>query len=235
MKIVRRHDAAVSGSTPGHDEPSVPREATGGHRRLLQAYDARAHSHSAMKSWEGVQDGTGLRFGIVVSKYNELVTRRLLAGAVEVLTGTGVAKDTIEIVRVPGAFEIPLAARRLARTGRFGAVICLGAVIRGETPHFEYISAEASRGIARAAWEADIPVIFGVLTTESVDQALERSGSPERNRGAEAARTAIEMATLFRNLHEAARQGGPSKKVGKLAGVKVPKQRPRRRRSKGPR
>ena len=153
-----------------------------------------------MKALEGVHEAKGLRFGIVVSKYNELVTRRLLAASVDVLTSAGVGDEAIEIVRVPGAFEIPLAARCLARSGRFDAVICLGAVIRGETPHFEYISAEASRGIAQAAWDADIPVVFGVLTTDSVDQALERSGSPERNRGADAARTAIEMATLMKKI-----------------------------------
>jgi 6,7-dimethyl-8-ribityllumazine synthase len=109
---------------------------------------------------------------------------------------------------VPGAFEIPLVARRLASSRRFDAVICLGAVIRGETPHFEYISTEASRGIARAAWESDIPVIFGVLTTDTVEQALDRAGAAERNRGAEAARTAIEMATLMKKL-----QGASGKRV----------------------
>ena len=172
-----------------------------------------------MKSLEGIQDAKGLRFGIVVSKYNELVTRRLLAAAVEVLAEAGAGGEAIEIVRVPGAFEIPLAARCLAGSGKFDAVICLGAVIRGETPHFEYISAEASRGIAQAAWDADIPVVFGVLTTESVAQALERAGSPERNRGGEAARTAIEMATLMRKLKET-KVARSKVKVDKPAGVK---------------
>src|SRR6059036_3895835 len=153
-----------------------------------------------MKTLEGRLDAGGLRFGIVVSKYNEFVTTRLLAGAVDVLTKAGAGDRAIEVVRVPGAFEIPLVARRLAQSGRFDAVLCLGAVIRGETPHFEYISAETSRGIARAAWEANLPVIFGVLTTDTAEQALERAGAPERNKGAEAARTAIEMATLLRTL-----------------------------------
>jgi 6,7-dimethyl-8-ribityllumazine synthase len=153
-----------------------------------------------MKTREGQFEASGLRFAIVVSKYNEFVTSRLLAGALDVLTKAGADEKAVEIARVPGAFEIPLVARRLARSGRFDAVICLGAVIRGETPHFEYISAEASRGIAQAAWEADLPVVFGVLTTENVEQALERAGAPERNKGAEAARTAIEMATLLRTL-----------------------------------
>ncbi len=153
-----------------------------------------------MKTLEGQFEASGLRFGIVVSKYNEFVTSRLLAGAVDVLTKAGASQEAIEVARVPGAFEIPLVARRMARSGRFDAVICLGAVIRGETPHFEYISAEASRGIAQAAWDADLPVVFGVLTTGNVEQALERAGAPERNKGAEAARTAIEMATLMRLL-----------------------------------
>jgi len=153
-----------------------------------------------MKTREGQLEASGLHFAIVVSKYNEFVTSRLLAGALDVLTKAGADEKAVEIARVPGAFEIPLVARRLARSGRFDAVICLGAVIRGETPHFEYISAEASRGIAQAAWEADLPVVFGVLTTENVEQALERAGAPERNKGAEAARTAIEMATLLRTL-----------------------------------
>ncbi len=153
-----------------------------------------------MKVIEGHLDAAGLRFGIVVSKFNEFVTGRLLAGAVEVLNKAGASGETIEVVKVPGAFEIPLVARRLARSGRCDAVLCLGAVIRGETPHFEYISTEVSRGIARAAWESDIPVIFGVLTTENVEQALDRAGAAERNRGAEAARTAIEMANLMKTL-----------------------------------
>lgn len=166
-----------------------------------------------MRTLEGQLDASGRRFGIVVSTYNEFVTSRLLAGAVEALTKAGASDQAIEIVRVPGAFEIPLVARRMARSGRFDAVICLGAVIRGQTPHFQYISAEASRGIARAAWESDVPVIFGVLTTETVEQALERAGAPESNRGAEAARTAIEMANLMRQL-----PGASDKLTGKAAG-----------------
>ncbi|WP_447972997.1 6,7-dimethyl-8-ribityllumazine synthase [Nitrospira sp. Kam-Ns4a] len=151
-----------------------------------------------MNTREGHQDAAGLRFGLVVSKFNEFVTERLLAAAVETLTKAGACEDDLEVVRVPGAFEIPLVARRLARSGRFDAVLCLGAVIRGETPHFEYISAEASRGIAQAALDADLPVVFGVLTTETVEQALARAGTLDRNKGAEAARTAIEMANLMR-------------------------------------
>lgn len=153
-----------------------------------------------MKIVEGTLDAAGYRFGIVVSKYNEFVTSRLLAAAVEALSKAGASDEALVVVRVPGAFEIPLVARRLARSGRFDAVICLGAVIRGDTPHFEYVSAEASRGIARAAWDSDVPVIFGVVTTNTAEQALERAGAPERNRGAEAARTAIEMVNLLAQL-----------------------------------
>ncbi|MBD0306191.1 MAG: 6,7-dimethyl-8-ribityllumazine synthase [Nitrospiraceae bacterium] len=153
-----------------------------------------------MRIFEGHLDAASLRFGIVVSRFNEFVTDRLLAAALEVLKKAGVSEERIQVVKVPGAFEIPLVARRMAGSGGVDAVVCLGAVIRGETPHFEYISREASRGIAQAALESDIPVIFGVLTTENVDQALDRTGASERNKGAEAARTAIEMANLMRAL-----------------------------------
>ncbi|HEV8540575.1 MAG TPA: 6,7-dimethyl-8-ribityllumazine synthase [Nitrospiraceae bacterium] len=153
-----------------------------------------------MKTLEGQLDAGALRFGIVVSKFNEFVTGRLLAGALEVLDKAGAGAQAIEVVKVPGAFEIPLVARRLARSRRFDAIICLGAVIRGATPHFEYISTEVSRGIAQVSWDFDMPVIFGVLTTETVEQAMERAGAAERNRGAEAARTAIEMANIMKQL-----------------------------------
>ena len=153
-----------------------------------------------MKILEGHLEAGGLRFGIVVSKYNEFVTSRLLAGALDVLTKAGADEKAIEVARVPGAFEIPLVARHMAKSGRFDAVICLGAIIRGETPHFEYISAEAARGIGQAALDADVPVIFGVLTTDTVAQAIERADPAKYNRGAEAAKSAIEMATVVRQL-----------------------------------
>lgn len=153
-----------------------------------------------MKTLEGSLEAAGLRFGLVVSKFNEFITDRLLSAAQDVLLKAGAGEDGVTVVRVPGAFEIPLVARCLAESGGYDAVLCLGAVIRGETPHFDYISAEVSRGIAQAAWHSGVPVIFGVLTTNTVDQALERAGAPERNRGAEAARTAIEMATLMKQL-----------------------------------
>ena len=153
-----------------------------------------------MKLHKGSHDATGLRFGIVVARFNKFVTSKLLSACVEGLTKQGAKTDDIEAVRVPGAFEIPLMARTMARTKRFDAVICLGAVIRGGTPHFDYISAEASRGIGQASLDADVPIIFGVLTTHTVAQAIERSDPAKFNRGGEAAKSAIEMATVMRLL-----------------------------------
>jgi 6,7-dimethyl-8-ribityllumazine synthase len=153
-----------------------------------------------MKLRKGSHDATGLRFGIVASKFNKFVTSRLLAEAVKALTRAGAREEDLEVVRVPGAFEIPLAARQLARSGRFDAVVCLGAVIRGDTPHFDYIAAEASRGILQASMDTNVPVVFGVLTTDTVAQAIERADPAKHNRGADAAVTAIEMANVMRQL-----------------------------------
>jgi len=153
-----------------------------------------------MKLRKGSQDATGLRFGIVVARFNKFVTSKLLSSCVDGLTKQGVKPDDIEAVRVPGAFEIPLVARTMARTKRFDAVICLGAVIRGDTPHFDYISAEVSRGIGQAALDVNVPIIFGVLTTHTMAQAVERSDPAKFNRGGEAAKSAIEMATVMRLL-----------------------------------
>jgi 6,7-dimethyl-8-ribityllumazine synthase len=153
-----------------------------------------------MKLRKGSHDATGLTFGIVASKFNKFVTSRLLAECVKALTKAGARDEAIEVVRVPGAFEIPLVARQLARCGRFDAVICLGAVIRGDTPHFEYISTEVSRGIMQASMEANVPVVFGVLTTETVAQAIERADPMKMNRGADAAKTAVEMVNVMRLL-----------------------------------
>jgi 6,7-dimethyl-8-ribityllumazine synthase len=153
-----------------------------------------------MKLRKGSHDATGLRFGIVVARFNKFVTNKLLSSCIEGLTKHGVKADDIEAVRVPGAFELPLVARTMAKSGRFSAVICLGAVIRGDTPHFDYISAEVSRGIGQAALDADVPIIFGVLTTHTIAQAIERSEPAKYNRGGEAARSAIEMATVMRLL-----------------------------------
>ena len=176
-----------------------------------------------MATLEGKLDAKGCRFGIIVSKYNEFVTSRLLAGAMDVLVESGADKDNIDVAYVPGAYEIPLVAREFGKSGHYDAVICLGAIIRGETPHFEFISAETSRGIARAAMEAAVPVIFGVLTTDTGKQALERSGEPERNRGSEAARTAVQMADLMRQL-----RGGKGKSAKSKAASRPEKKRKKR-------
>ncbi len=153
-----------------------------------------------MKVFEGSLDGKDCSIGIIVSKFNEPVTSRLKAGALEALEQLGTLIEQIQVVRVPGAFELPLAAKVLAQAQKVDAVICLGAVIRGETAHFEYISEHASRGIGAVSLEVGIPVIFGVLTTNTVKQAMERSEASERNKGAEAARSAIEMISLLKEL-----------------------------------
>jgi 6,7-dimethyl-8-ribityllumazine synthase len=144
--------------------------------------------------------GRGLRVAVAASRFNERITERLLAGALGALAEAGVRAADLTIVIVPGAFELPFAARRLAMSRRFHAILCLGAVIRGGTPHFDFVAGEASRGIARAAEIADVPVLFGVLTTENTRQAIERSGGRLGNRGADVARAAIEMAGVARAL-----------------------------------
>ena len=153
-----------------------------------------------MKVVEGNLDGAGLRIAVLVSRFNETVGDRLLTGALAALERRGVRPRDVLVAKVPGAFELPIVARHLARSGRHDAVVCLGAVIRGDTPHFEYVAGEASRGIARASYETGVPVLFGVLTTETLEQALERAGGAHGNKGAEAAEGAIEMARLVRAL-----------------------------------
>ncbi|WP_422447232.1 6,7-dimethyl-8-ribityllumazine synthase [Thermoanaerobacterium sp. DL9XJH110] len=141
-----------------------------------------------------------LKFGIVVSRFNEFITEKLLEGALDCLVRHGAGEEDIEVVRVPGSFEIPLAAKLLAESGRFDAVICLGAVIRGATPHFDYVASEVSKGIALVALESKVPAIFGVLTTDTIEQAVERAGTKAGNKGWDAALTAIEMANLKKLL-----------------------------------
>ena len=148
---------------------------------------------------EGDLDASGLKVGIVVSRFNEFITEHLLSGAVGALTKHGANERDIEVVRVPGAFEIPLVAKKLCSRGN-DVVVCLGAVIRGGTPHFDYVAGEAARGVAMVAREADIPVMFGVLTTDDVEQAADRAGGKCGNKGEEAALAAIEMATLYKKL-----------------------------------
>ena len=149
---------------------------------------------------EGKLNAEGLKFGLTVSRFNSFISDRLVEGALDALMRHGASEDDIEIVRVPGAFEIPMAAGKMVATGRYDAVICLGAVIRGSTPHFEYVSAEVSKGIAAVSLESGVPVSFGVLTTDNIEQAIERAGTKAGNKGFEAAVGAIEMVNLFRNL-----------------------------------
>ena len=152
------------------------------------------------KSYEGSLVAEGLRFGIVASRFNDLITRRLVSGALDTLARHGAAEEKIEIAWVPGAFELPLAAQRLAESGRYDAVICLAAVIRGATPHFEYVAAEASKGIAQVSLATGLPVIYGVITADTIEQAVERAGTKAGNKGSDAAVSAIEMANLLREL-----------------------------------
>lgn len=148
----------------------------------------------------GNLDGKGLRIGLVVSRFNDFIGERLLAGALDCLRRHGVLEKDITIARVPGAFEIPVAARRLALSGKHDAVVCIGCVIRGETSHYEQVCAEVARGVAAVALEAGLPVTFGVLTTENLHQAIERAGAKGGNRGWDAALAAIEMVSLFKGL-----------------------------------
>jgi 6,7-dimethyl-8-ribityllumazine synthase len=149
---------------------------------------------------EGGQNARGLRFGVVVSRFNDFITSNLLTGALDVFSQYGIDEDDLKILKVPGAFEIPQAAKKLCSIGNFDAIVCLGAVIRGETSHFDYICAEASRGVGQVGLEFNVPVLFGVLTTENLEQAEARSGSGSSNKGREAALAAIEMATLYKKL-----------------------------------
>jgi len=145
---------------------------------------------------EGKLDAEGLRFGIVVGRFNSFISERLLEGALDALVRHGGDGEGIDVVRVPGAFEIPLVTQKMAESGKYDAVICLGAVIRGATPHFEYVSAEAAKGIAQVSLKTGVPVAFGILTTDSIEQAIERAGTKAGNKGFEAAMTAIETARL---------------------------------------
>ncbi len=152
------------------------------------------------KLFEGVLLGKGLKFGVVASRFNEFITRKLLEGAKDALLRHGVSEENIDIAWVPGSFEIPLAAKKLAQTKRYDAIICLGAVIRGATPHFEYIAAEVTKGIAKVSLETDLPVSYGLITADTLEQAIERAGTKAGNKGFDAAVDAIEMANLLRNI-----------------------------------
>jgi 6,7-dimethyl-8-ribityllumazine synthase len=149
---------------------------------------------------QGMLVGKGLSFAIVVSRFNEFITSKLLTGALDALERHEVADENIEIIWVPGAFEIPLVAKTLAESGRYDAVICLGAVIRGSTPHFDYVATEVAKGVALAGFQTGKPVVFGVVTTDNIEQAIERAGTKAGNKGWDAAITAIEMADLAKRL-----------------------------------
>ena len=181
-------DAGYAPPREGREGAPVAESARGEHRLL-----------------EGSLDGEGLSIAIVAARFNRAICDRLLEGALGALARRGVRGDRVTEVRVPGAFEIPFAARALARSGRYDAIVALGAVIRGETPHFDYVAGEAARGVASVAETTGVPVLFGVLTTETPEQALERSGGKHGHRGADAAEAAVEMARLARLL---AAEGG---------------------------
>jgi 6,7-dimethyl-8-ribityllumazine synthase len=149
---------------------------------------------------EGNLDAAGLKFGLVVGRFNSFIGDRLVEGAVDALVRHGAVQDNITIAKVPGAFEIPMTAKKMAASGNYDALICLGAVIRGSTPHFDYVSAEVSKGVASVSLDSGIPVAFGVLTTDNIEQAIERAGSKAGNKGFEAAVTAIEMVNLYKKL-----------------------------------
>ena len=149
---------------------------------------------------EGKIIAKGMKFAIVASRFNDFICGRLIEGAIDALTRSGADEKDIQIFKVPGAFELPLAAKKAAKSARYDAVICLGAVIRGATPHFEYISAEVSKGIAAVGLETEYPVSFGVLTTDTIEQAIERAGTKSGNKGWDAAMAAIEMVDLFRKM-----------------------------------
>ncbi len=153
-----------------------------------------------MTTFEGKLGGKGMKFALVVGRFNEMISNRLYEGALDCLRRHDVADGDVDVAWVPGAFEMPLVAKRLAESGRYDAVLCLGAVIRGGTPHFEYIAAEAAKGIAKVTLDSGVPVVFGVLTTDTIEQAVERAGTKAGNRGWSAAATALEMANLGRVL-----------------------------------
>jgi 6,7-dimethyl-8-ribityllumazine synthase len=153
-----------------------------------------------MKVIEGELQAEGLKFGIIVSRFNDFITSKLLDGALDALRRHGAGEKDIEVVKVPGSFEIPMVARKLAAKGTYHAIICLGTVIRGATPHFEYVSAEVSKGIASASMETGIPIAFGVITSDTIEQAVERAGTKSGNKGWDAAITAIEMAQVMKKL-----------------------------------
>lgn len=163
-------------------------------------HEQAAGARPRITNIDGVQNAAGLRVAIVASRFNAFIVDRLIEGAIDALTRCGAPAAHITVVRCPGAFELPVLARRCAQTGRFDAVVCLGAVIRGATPHFDYVAAEAAKGIGQVAMQSDVPVTFGVLTTDSIEQAVERAGTKAGNKGADAALCAIELCSVYQQL-----------------------------------
>lgn len=153
-----------------------------------------------MKTIQGNLNVDKLRFGIIVARFNEFIGSKLLSGAMDALIRHGAEKDLIEMAWVPGAFEIPLIAKRMAKSGKYDAIICLGAIIRGNTPHFDFVASEVTKGIATVSLETEVPVSFGILTTDNIEQAIERAGAKAGNKGFDAAMTAIEMANLMKEF-----------------------------------
>ena len=155
-----------------------------------------------MATFEGHLSAAGLRFAIIVSRFNSFITDRLLGGAMDALARSGASADAIDVIKVPGSWEVPLAAMEAARSKRYDAVICLSCVIRGETPHFDYVAGEAAKGVAAASAATGVPVAFGVLTTNTLEQAIDRAGAKSGNKGFDAAMTGIEMANLLRAMRQ---------------------------------
>ncbi|MBI4653616.1 MAG: 6,7-dimethyl-8-ribityllumazine synthase [Nitrospirae bacterium] len=153
-----------------------------------------------MKTYEGELQAKGLRFGIIVSRFNDFITSKLLDGAMDVLLRHGADEKNIDVIKVPGSFEIPLIAKKITSKNTYDAIICLGTIIRGATPHFEYVASETAKGIASASMETGIPMAFGVITADTIEQAIERAGTKSGNKGADAAMVAIEMAQLLKKL-----------------------------------
>ena len=153
-----------------------------------------------MKKYEGELQAKGLKFAVIVSRFNEFITNKLLDGAVDALLRHGASEENIDVIKVPGSFEIPLVAKKIAKKKSYDAIICLGTIIRGATPHFEYVASEAAKGIALVSLEAEIPVAFGVITADTIEQAIERAGTKSGNKGWDAALVAVEMAQLLKKL-----------------------------------
>jgi len=167
---------------------------------LMVQYAYSSRTEDGMKVIEGELQAKGLKFGIIVSRFNDFITSKLLDGALDALRRHGADEKDIEVVKVPGSFEIPLVAKKLAAKGIYSAIVCLGTVIRGATPHFEYVSAEVSKGIASASMETGVPIAFGIITSDTIEQAVERAGTKSGNKGWDAAITAIEMAQVIKKL-----------------------------------